>query len=195
MEILTTRTYLIPLLVVFVMAFSGCSINHPVAKDYQAYINNDKYPRTLPESKVKSSYAIAEKTQNHSYEFRAASVGYAHVWIVEFGKILDTTLNAEYVQEAFDSSSKISNKADSNQLTFELVEYTFENYQAYVTMDITLSKDEEKLFSERYTAVGVNQAGKMWSAGPFAMKNATLQSTKFAIDDILRDLINDLNKL
>jgi hypothetical protein len=196
MYILPSRKLCTALLVVIAVLASGCSINHPVAKDYQAHIDNDKYPHALPKSNLQSSYAIDEQTINHRYEFRSATVGYAHLWIVEFGKILDLTLNADYVQQAFGRLDKVTDSSiGGNILTFTLESYTFENYQANVTMLITLEKDGLPVFTKSYSGSGVNQAGKMWAGGPFAMKNATLQSTKFAIDDILVALTNDLNLL
>jgi hypothetical protein len=36
---------------------------------------------------------MTPNTENHRYEFRSAMVGYANLWIIEFGKILDETLN------------------------------------------------------------------------------------------------------
>lgn len=196
MRTMPSKNLLLLLLTTLVILTSGCSFNHPVARDYQAYIDNDKYPRTLPKSNVESSYVIDQETQNHRYEFRAASVGYAHAWIVEFGKILDLTLNADYVQSAFGKLDRASaNSTDGYLLAFTLQSYKFENYQAYVTMDVTVNKAGMQIFDKRYSATGVNQAGKMWSAGAFGMKNATLQSTKFAIDDILSEMIDDLNNL
>lgn len=67
---------------------SGCAIKHPVAKDYGAYLQKSTAV-DLPKTSLKSAYVLDSKTQNHRYEFRAATVGYAHLWIVEFGQILD----------------------------------------------------------------------------------------------------------
>jgi hypothetical protein len=49
------------------------------------------------------------------------------------------------------------------------------------------------VFEKIYQADGATQGGKMFWGGAFAMKNAVQQSSKLAIDSILRQLINDLN--
>ncbi len=182
--------------IAFAGLLSGCSINHPVAKDYGAYLAKDAAPVTLPKTELKSDYAIDGATENHRYEFRAATVGYAHLWIVEFGKMLDQTLNEKYVQSAFGRLSKKGSKESQpgNLIDFTLEKYEFKDYRAYVTLKIKLSKDGKTISEKSYTASGNSQGGKMWAAGPFGMKSATLESTKFAIDDILRQFIADTPK-
>jgi len=176
--------------------FSGCSINHPVAKDYGAYLEKSATPVNLPKTALKSDYLIDGKTENHRYEFRAATVGYAHVWIVEFGKMLDQTLNAKYVQSAFGRLDKKTTKdvQKGELIEFSLEKYEFKDYRAYVTLKIKLSKDGATTLEKAYIASGNSQGGKMWAAGPFGMKSATLESTKYAIDDILKQFINDIPK-
>lgn len=174
---------------------TGCSINHPVAKDYQAHLEKTQSDITLPKTPVKAAYAIEEATQTHRYEFRAATVGYAHLWIVEFGDILDKTLQADYVQSAFGRLDKTSLdlREKGKSITFDLRSFEFKNYKAYTTMNIKVSKDSQLILNKSYTAQGSSQGGKMWAAGPFGMKGATLQSTKQSIDSILKQFINDLN--
>jgi hypothetical protein len=49
------------------------------------------------------------------------------------------------------------------------------------------------VFSKTYTQDGKTQGGKMFWGGAFAQKNAVQQSTKLALDEILRQLISDLD--
>ncbi len=179
-----------------VISITGCSINHPVAKDYDAYLAKYGYETILPKSDMESEYNIGSQTQNHSYQFRAATVGYAHVWIVEFGEILDKTLNSEYVQSAFGRLDKLSAESShqGNLIEFELTEYEFKNYRAYTSLKIKVSNGAQELFSKIYKSEGGAKGGQMWGAGPFGMKNATLASTKNSIDKILREFLEDLNK-
>jgi hypothetical protein len=53
----------------------------------------------------------------------------------------------------------------------------------------------KKIFSKSYQESGKTQGGKMFWAGAFGQKNAVQQSTKLALDEILRQLITDLNTL
>ena len=176
--------------------FSGCSINHPVAKDYGQHLEKNAGSVILPKTTLKTDYLIDGETENHRYEFRAATVGYAHVWIVEFGKMLDQTLNAKYVQSAFGRlDKKITKDVQKGELIeFSLEKYEFKDYRAYVTLKIKLSKDGVTTLEKSYNASGNSQGGKMWAAGPFGMKSATLESTKYAIDEILRQFITDIPK-
>lgn len=176
-------------------SMTGCSINHPVAKDYDAHLAKYGGEFTLPSSGLESEYNIDSETQGHRYQFRAATVGYAHVWIVEFGKILDKTLNAEYVQSAFGRLSKISTDSPTseNLIEFELVNYEFKNYRAYTSLNIKVMNSGQVLLNKTYTSEGASKGGQMWAAGPFGMKNATLASTKNSIDKILQQFLTDIN--
>ena len=90
MEIKMNKIFTSALLLLVALT-TGCSINHPVAKDYDQHLAKFGSETNLPKSDLQAEYSIAKKTVNHNYQFRAATVGYAHVWIVEFGKILDKT--------------------------------------------------------------------------------------------------------
>lgn len=181
-------------ILVLVAVTAGCSINHPVAKDYDQYLAKYGAEKTLPKSELESEYVIASQTMEHNYQFRAATVGYAHVWIVEFGKILDKTINSNYVQSAFGKLDKRSgDSADGDLIEFELENFEFKNYHAYTTLVIKVRRDGKEVFSKKYQSEGRNQGGQMWAAGPFGMKNATLKSTKSSIDRILEQFINDIN--
>lgn len=171
----------------------GCTIKHPVAKDYSQYLANNKGSATLPKSAIEADYEIAASTEAHRYEFRAATVGYAHLWIVEFGQILDATLKSDDVQASFGKLAKANNNAvaSTGLLRFNLENYEFKNHMAHVTLNISLEQNGKVVLNKTYHATGKSQGGKMFFGGPFAMKNATQQSTKFAIDEILSEFIND----
>ena len=140
---------------------------------------------------------IDGETENHRYEFRAATVGYAYIWIVEFGKILDQTLKAQYVQDAFDKLETLTanESTNGNLIEFRLESYEFKNYRAYVSLKVRLTNDDVEVINNTYRSEGIPPGGKMFTGGPFAMKNATLRSTKSAIDDILNQFIVDLTAL
>lgn len=99
------------------------------------------------------------------------------------------------MQRAFGGLRKISDvsAASSSLLTFDLQRYTFEDFGAHVSLKISLSSSGKVLLSKTYTQDGVTQGGKMFWGGVFAQKNAVQQSTKLALDEILRQLIADLN--
>lgn len=178
------------LLVVFLS--TGCSINHPVARDYDAHLVKYGSEKNLPTTEMESEYSIDSDTMNHSYQFRAATVGYAHVWIVEFGKILEKTLSAEYVQSAFGKLEQGEGR-NGNLIQFELENFEFKNYRAYTVLNIKVLNSGNEVFTKTYTSEGGSQGGQMWAAGVFGMKNATLKSTKHSIDAILEEFIADIN--
>lgn len=183
--------------VVAVFGFvSGCTIDHPVAIDYPHFLSQHGGSVELPRTSLEAGYLVERSTQNHRYEFRAATVGYAHVWIVEFGKILDETLDAPYVQSSFGRLEKRSEETGDSgyMIEFTLDKYEFKDYRAYVAMRIALSDGDKEVFSRTYTSEGKSKGGQMWGGGPFGMKNATLDSTKSAIDKILSDFISDIPK-
>jgi hypothetical protein len=184
---------LLALSILVLTAFTtGCSLNHPVAKDYSAHLEKYGSETTLSKTNLETDYEIDPSTEEHRYEFRAATVGYAHLWIVEFGKILDQTLNAKYVQSAFGKLQK-GEGANGNLVEFELVKYEFKDYRAYTDLNIKVTNAGNEVFNKTYHAEGDSQGGQMWMAGPFGMKNATLKSTKSSIDKILEQFITDIN--
>ena len=171
---------------------SGCSIKHPVAKDYPQYLAKNKGSVTLPKSALEASYQLDASTASHRYEFRAATVGYAHLWIVEFGQMLDATLASDDVQASFGKLDKLSDtQQHAAVLRFNLQNYEFKDHMAHVSLNISLEKNGQTVLNKTYHAQGKSQGGKMFFGGPFAMKNATQQSTKYALDEILREFIND----
>ncbi len=173
---------------------SGCAISHPVAKDYDAHLVKYGSEKVLPMTDMEAGYLLGPSTKGHSYEFRAVSVGYAHVWIVEFGKILDKTLQADYVQYAFEELDRgVRGRDDSGYvIEFDLTSFEFKNYRAHTALDITVRKDGDEVFEKLYRSEGRSQGAQMWTAGVFGMKNATLKSTKQSIDTILEQFILDL---
>lgn len=185
------------LVALFVLATSACSIRHVIEQDYPQYLVNNTGAANLPNTNKASEYFLTSNTQNHSYEFRAVTTGYANLWIVEFGKMLDDTLKSTDVQNAFGALQKVSDvSADSRALLiFDLQNYTFEDFGAHISLKISLSRLGQVVFSRTYTQDGKTQGGKMVWAGAFGQKNAVQQSTKLALDEILRQLISDLNTM
>jgi hypothetical protein len=183
------------LITVSVLGTSACSIQHPIEKDYPQYLANNAGSATLPRTDKASEYYLTPDTQQHRYEFRAVATGYANLWIVEFGKMLDDSLMSADVQNAFGSLKKVSDPSGSSGglLVFDLQSYTFEDFGAHISLKISLSRSGDVVFSKVYTQDGKSQGGKMMWAGAFGQKNAVQQSTKIALDEILRQLISDLN--
>jgi hypothetical protein len=179
-----------------VLGTSACTIRHAVEQDYPQYLANNTGTANLPNTDKASEYFLTSNTQTHSYEFRAAVTGQANLWIVEFGKMLDDTLRSADVQKAFNGIQKVSNESGKSKglLIFDLQSYTFEDFGAHIIMNISMSQMGDEVFSKTYIQDGRTQGGKMFWGGAFGQKNAVQQSTKLALDEILRQLISDLNK-
>jgi len=180
-----------------VLATSACSIKHVIEKDYPQYLAKHTGAANLPNTNKASEYFLTSNTQNYSYEFRAFTTGYANLWIVEFGKMLDDTLKSTDVQNAFGALQKVLDVSGDSMslLIFDLQRYTFEDYGAHISLKISLSRLGQVVFSKTYMQKGKTQGGKMWWAGAFGQRNAVQQSTKLALDEILRQLISDLNTM
>ena len=171
---------------------SGCTIRHYVAEDYPQYLINNQGESHLP-SAAPSSYAIAPGTRSHSYEFRSGAAGYANLWVVQFGQMLDSSLQSRDVQAAFGRLTAGAEDPRSGLLVFDLQGYEFSDMGAHVALRVTRRLGGATVFTKVYVSSGSTQGGKVFWGGVFAMKNAVQQSTKQAIDDILRQLIADLN--
>jgi hypothetical protein len=171
----------------------GCSIRHEITRDYPQYLVDNQGESHLPSTEAASSYLIAPATAAHHYEFRSAMVGYANLWIVDFGKLLDQTLRSQDVQAAFGGLTAAADPAGKGTLVFELQNYSFTDLGAHVWMKVTLRRNGEDVFEKVYMVDGETQGAKMFWGGVFAMKNAIQSSTKVALDEIFRQLILDLN--
>ena len=178
-----------------VLITSACTIRHSIDKDYPQYLANNAGEANLPKTDKASEYFLTPETQQYTYEFRAAVTGYANLWEVNVGKILDDTLRSQDVQNAFGLLQKVTEPLANSGglLIFDLKDYKFEGFSAHITLDISLSRSGNVVFSKTYTESGKSQGGKMFWGGAFAQKNAVQQSTKLALDEILRRLITDLN--
>ena len=184
------------LIAAFVLLSSACAINHAIHEDYPAYLTNNQGASSLPRTNLQASYTLTPRTEQHHYEFRSIAVGYGNVWIVEFGKILDQTLQSNDVQAAFGKLEKGTSGTDrANVIQFDLENYTFGDFAARVALRIALLRSGTEVFSKTYRADGKSQGGKMLFGGVLAMRNATQQSTKLALDSILRDFIEDVNEI
>jgi hypothetical protein len=172
---------------------SGCTIKHYVAQDYPQYLVNNEGQSHLPTTAA-ANYAIAERTRAHSFDFRSNAAGRGNLWIVQFGQMLDSTLQSRDVQAAFGKLVGSSTEDPRNGLlVFDLESYRFSDMSAHVALRITHKRGGADVFSKVYLSDGSTQRGKVFWGGTFAMKNAVHQSTKQALDDILRQLIADLN--
>ncbi|MDR3427265.1 hypothetical protein [Silvimonas sp.] len=184
---------LLATMTILIMA-SGCSIMHPVADDYGQYLTNNQKAGQFQQIQVANQYQVPAATQNHHYEFRSAMVGYAHVWAVDFGKILDATMQSKDVVDALGPLTKAApdSPSNGNTLIFDLDKYSFEDFGAHIVLTIRVKNASGEVFKKTYTADGETQGGKMFWSGPFGMKNAVQQSTKLAMDKIFTTFIADV---
>lgn len=176
---------------------SSCTIRHDVAEGYPQYLTNNTGSANLPKTDRASKYYLTPTTEKYYYEFRAVVTGYGNLWIVNFGEMLDDTLMSADVQKAFGTLTKTIDQSDTSDglMIFDLEQYTFENFGAHVSLTISVYRHGNLVFSKTYVQHGKSQGGKMFWGGAFAQKNAVQQSTKLALDAILRELIEDLNSI
>jgi hypothetical protein len=193
------------LLIVFAAALlmSGCSITHDIAKDYPQYLINNQGAFQLQSTTAASQYVIAPATASNRYEFHSAMAGYANVWVVRFGQILDDTLQSHDVQTAFGKLAKSSGtSADDGLLVFDLQSYSYAEFGAQVSVKVTYRRGNQEVFSKVYEGYGITLRGKMFRGSDFAMKDEVQamkeevqESTKLAVDTILGQLIADLDQV
>lgn len=184
----------IAVLLTSILMLSSCTLPHYVHSDYVQYLSNNKGQTTFSRISVKTFYYLDQQTQSHHKEIRSIMTGYANQWIVEFGQILDYTMQFGDIQQAFISLEKTEAPSKTNDLllTFKLVDYRFEDFEATVNLRVTATYKGTVLFEKPYEATGRSQGGKMFWGGPFGMKNAIQQSTKLALDSILTRFMSDL---
>lgn len=174
---------------------TGCTVTRPVTDDYSQYLSNNKAPGSLPTARVAEQYYLTPATQTHRYEFRSMMAGQANLWVVEFGKVLDATMQSADVVAALGTLNKAGNDqaAAGNTLVFNLQKYSFEDHGAHVELEIAIRNTQGEVFRKSYRADGRTQGAKMFFAGAFGMKNGVQQSTKIAMDSIMGQFIRDVN--
>src|SRR5216684_146940 len=112
---------------------TGCSIQHVIEKDYPQYLAKNPTEPPVNKPQNKAVYTLTQPTLNHRTEFRAATAGYANLWIVEFGKMLDESLKSTPYSPFFSTDSS------PLKVEFDLQKYEFKNFQTYLTMKVTAS--------------------------------------------------------
>jgi hypothetical protein len=174
---------------------AGCSTYRYAAKDYDRYLADNSGSAKLQKATVEADYLLTKETRGHRYAFRSSDVGYENVWVVEFGKMLESSLQSQDVQDSFWRLTKQKGGGTKGYLiVFDLKKYEFKDHEARVTMHISVSANGKRSFDKDYNVVGTEQGGKMFFGGVLAMKNAIQELNKKAIDELMNDLINDLNK-
>lgn len=177
------------------LASTGCSINHHVAEDYGDYLINNPNKQGIPKTALSTEYKKTDRTTDNHYEFRAISVGYANLWVVDFDNILDETLKSDEIQSAFDGLTESSgNSGSKNLIIFNLIDYKYLDYGADIKLNIVLKKNDIEVINKDYTSSGEGQGIQMWAGGVFGMMDAIHDSTKSAMDKILIEFINDINQ-
>lgn len=177
------------LIVILAMA-SGCAT--VVTDDYQKYLNNNQ-GQSYPVLGYDAQYIVTPSTKNHRMEISSGMAGIGNTWEVQFGPLLDATLQSPDIQKAFKSFSQAGGSGQTGRvITFHLVSYDFSNHRAKIQMTITAAMNGKTTLEKTYSAEGNSQGGKMFWGGAWAMKNAVQQSTKFAMDSILRNFFSDL---
>lgn len=181
---------------VFLSLFAtACSITHKVHEDYSQYLYNNVGRNYLTKTNIDTWYSLSPSTEKHRYEFRSALVGYANLWVVEFGEILDKTMQSKDVKDAFYRIEKYTSvDVDGNLIVFDLLGYSFTDFGAHIEMKVSFVANKKLIFEKIYKSDGKTQGAKMFWGGVFAMKNAIQQSTKLALDEILRNFMVDIVK-
>ena len=174
---------------------SACTV--PVHEDYPQYLVKNQGRVTLPRVNEPVRYYLSPETENHTYGIRSARAGFfMNRWVVDFGRIMDTTMKSADVRYAFDSVQKTATPYDQDGLlvAFDLTNYQFGGFEARVNLRIDVMDDGREIMSKTYAAKGRSQGGKIFWGGSFLMKNAVQQSTKNAVDKILKEFILDMNQ-
>lgn len=179
------------------LAFTATACTTPVQKDYPRYLANNAGTINYPRVAKSANYYMDKKTQNHRQNVRTFRGGLANKWVVEFGPMLEATMESDDVKAAIAKLTKVSSPKSTKGL---LIEFSLENYRfadsrATIDLKITVRKGKRKVLSKSYHAAGRGQSGKMWLGGAATIKNAVQQSTKSAVDQILTQFFRDMKKV
>jgi hypothetical protein len=169
-----------------------CVACHHIKSDYPVYLQKHPASPALPHVPVAASYHVGESTQKHSLTIRSGSAGYGNRWIVEFGQMLDQTLQSAELRAAFATLERDAASPSRFELVFDLIDYRVSGFSAHIMLRVRLRHDGQALSDKVYSADGVAQVGKVVSRGAFSMRTALHTTTKDAVDVILRELLIDI---
>lgn len=175
--------------------FAGCSTYRYAAKDYDRYLADSSGNAKLQKTTVEADYLLTKETAGHRYTFRSFAAGYENVWVVEFGKMLESSLQSQDAQESFWRLTKHTGSGTNGYLiVFDLKKYRFVDYEARATIHLSVRAKGKILFDKDYHTVGKTLAGEKFMGGVLATKNAIQALNKRAIDELMNEFINDINK-
>ena len=170
----------------------GVGCTHQVMDTYPRYLMNNRGSLTLPRVKHEVTYELTPASERHRKEVRSMSAGYAHAWVMEFGKAMHATMASEDVRMAVPRIMRGRPSPQSVHLEMNVQEFDFRNHRAYLILDVKAFAASKLLGQKRYQAEGTTQGGKMFWGGAPAMRNAMQQSSKAAIDQALQQIFSDL---
>jgi hypothetical protein len=171
-----------------------CVACHHIKSDYPAYLQKHPASPALPHVPVPASYHIGESTQKHRLVIRSGTAGYGNKWIVEFGEMLEQTLQSAEVRAAFATLDRDAASPSGFELVLDLVDYQVSGFSAHIMLRARLSHAGHLLSDKIYSADGAPQAGKVAWGGAFSMRDALHETTKHALDVILRELLIDIER-
>ena len=192
---LAKKISLIGVCLVVAVFNSGC-ITHKVA------FGDFDYPVQTKMPGVGVVAVIAPETLKKNFRIHSALAGYANVWEVQPGQMLQQFMEV-VLPQVFDSGEvspvKMMPKQGARKFGLELSipEYRFADYHATITVDAKVSDEsDEPVLEKEYTHEGPSQGAKMFNAGALGMKSALRQSTlgayKLIFDDLMLDLKSTL---
>ena len=174
------------------VATSACTT--VINKDYGAYLANNAAETDFPKVKVVKQYHLTPYTQKHSKKIKSAMAGWANTWVLEFGGVIDDTMQSEPIVDAMGELKKVDTVPTSRTLVINLDRYDFSDKRAHVDMTMEIKSKGKTLFKKSYKKKGPAQGGKMFWGGAAAMKNAVQQSTKNAVDQVFTSFLGDVKK-
>ncbi len=172
---------------------AGC---HHIKSDYPTYLQKHSASPALPRVPLEARYSIGEATLHHRLSIRSALAGYGNKWIVEFGAMLEQTMQSTELQETFAGLTRqaASSGKPGYGIAFDLVDYQVSGLAAHLALRVVLERDGVVLIDKIYRSDGVPQVGKVFWGGAFTMRNALQASTKHAIDAALREFLIDTQR-
>ena len=182
--------YLKVFFIILVLGTAGCS--KQIHDDYAVYLQNNANTNIFMPTQLPFTYSLSPETKLHTLTVQAWMAGPLNTWIVRFSEILLANMRSHDVRKSLPNVVEASPQPGTNSIFFHLVQYDFKNTKATIRLEITTRFADGSFQTKLYGAEGQAQRGKMYWGGPFAMKNAMQQSTKMAMDKILKYYTNDL---
>lgn len=164
----------------------------------------DSYPNFLEEHSgtvysdklnFKMNWEMTKRSNKYLKEVSSGTAGVSKTWLMDFGKMMRATLESNDVKRNFVSLVEGAKNQNDVHAIIDVIDFGFASHHSIIKLRIDVSRGDKPIFSNTYEEVGDSKGADMFLYGPTKMGTGMQESTKSAMDKILKVFLRDLKVL